>query len=127
MNAVELKNRTRQFAIDIIRFASPLLRDQVGSILGKQLIRCSTSVGANYRAACLAQSKVDMVAKLKIVEGEADEAIYWLELLEQSKLGSTDQIRILKIEAEELLRIMVASITILKKTALRIEIKQTAS
>jgi four helix bundle protein len=115
MNAEELRRRTKLFGLDVIRLASPILRDPVGLILGKQLIRCATSVGANYRAPCLAQSTVDTVDKLKAVETEADEAVFWLELIAESKIVRHSAIEALKQEARELYRIMAASVKTLRK------------
>ncbi len=85
--------------------------DKTRDVLCQQLLRCGTSVGANYRAACRAKSTADFIAKMKIVEEEADEAIFWLELLAESKiLHSSKQIESLKSEANELTAIAVASV-----------------
>ena len=111
----DLKDRTRKFALDVIRFCSRLPQKQEFSIISKQLIRCATSVGANYRSACRGKSKVDFIAKLSIVEEEADEAVYWLELLEGLGLDQDKELQRLKDEASQLVAIMVAS----KKTARR--------
>lgn len=81
MTEIELKNRTKQFALRIINLYKALPNENVAQIIGKQLLRSGTSVGANYRAACLGKSKADFVAKLGIVQEEADECIYWIELL----------------------------------------------
>ncbi|MBL7830795.1 MAG: four helix bundle protein [Saprospiraceae bacterium] len=79
-------------------------------VLTKQIIRSSTSIGANYRAAFRAKSDADFVYKLKIVEEETDETIYWLEVLEESKLVDNQKIQLLKQECEEILSIVVATI-----------------
>jgi four helix bundle protein len=111
----DLKDRTQKFALDVIRLCSRLPQKQEFSIIGKQLIRCATSVGANYRSACRGKSKVDFIAKLSIVEEEADEAVYWLELLEGLGLDQDKELQRLKDEVSQLVAIMVAS----KKTARR--------
>ena len=81
MEAQELRNRTKKFSISIIRLTKSIRSCEEGRIISRQLIKCSTSVGANYRAACLARSTAEFYAKLCTVVEEADESIYWLELL----------------------------------------------
>ena len=109
---IDLKQRTKQFALDVIKFCVRLPQTQEFRILTGQLIRAGTSVGANYRAACRGKSKPDFVSKIGTVEEEADECGYWLEIMEE--LGITnDELRRLKQEASELTAIMVSS----KKTA----------
>jgi four helix bundle protein len=110
MDAEELKKRMRSFAIDIIRLVHTLPNQNATRMIGSQLLRCGTSVGANYRAACRARSAADFVAKLKIVEEECDEAIYWMELLHAMKIADDGTIAPLTNEAGQLLRIVVASI-----------------
>ena len=78
------KNRTKQFALGVVKFVESLPRARVADVLGRQLLRSGTSVGANYRAACRGRSTSDVVAKLGIVEEEADESVYWMELLVES-------------------------------------------
>ena len=114
MTPDELKARTRAFALDTIRFTRTLPRDDASRVMGKQLVRCATSVGANYRAACLAKSTADMVNKLKIVEEEVDESKYWLGLLRDSQTASVERIAPLEDEADQLFRIVVASVKTLK-------------
>lgn len=111
--AKDLKDRTKKFAIDVIRFCMRLPREQEFRVIGHQLIRCASSVGANYRAATRARSKPDFIAKLGIVEEEADEVCYWLEILEGIGMTETKAIDPLKSEANELISIIIAS----KKTA----------
>ncbi len=84
MDERTFKERTRKLALAIIRLVESLPRSRSLDVLARQLLRCGTSVGANYRAACRGKSASDMVAKLAIVEEEADEAIYWMELLVES-------------------------------------------
>ncbi|MEL4307983.1 four helix bundle protein [Joostella sp. CR20] len=106
-----LKNRTKTFAIDVWKMCDELPNSTGIVILKRQLIRCSTSVGANYRAACRAKSKADFVHKLKIVEEEADEAMYFLELLDEVCVDVDKRwIKKLHTEANEILSIIVASI-----------------
>jgi four helix bundle protein len=114
MNAEDLKKRTKRFALDGIGLFRVLPNEEVARIIGKQMVRCSTSVGANYRSACLAKSKADMVHKLKIVEEESDEAAYWLELLMESNSCPKVDCRPLHREATEIKSIMTASILTLK-------------
>ncbi len=81
MTPTEMKQRTRSLALRIIHLVESLPSTRTADVIGKQLLRCGTSVGANYRAACRGRSKADFVAKMGIVEEEADEIIYWIELL----------------------------------------------
>ncbi len=81
MNQEELKERTKQFALEIIRFTESLPKTRTADVLGGQLLRAGTSVGANYRSACRARSVADFISKMGIVEEEADESMYWMELL----------------------------------------------
>ena len=117
MNAAELRERTLEFGVRSVRLCQYLQGHAVAEVMGKQLLRCGTSVGANYRAASLAKSKADFVSKIKICEEEADEAIYWLELL--MRTGEVDSARLIPLqqEAAELRNIMSASaITARKNT-----------
>ena len=109
MNADELKRRTKRFALGVIAFVQSLPPNQVCLIIGKQLLRAGTSVGANYRAACRARSQADFVNKLGICEEEADEVIYWLELLVESSSMRFERIGVLLKEANELTAIMSSS------------------
>lgn len=92
-----------------------LPKNRIANVLGKQLLRSGTSVGANYRAACRAKSRADFISKMGTVEEEADETLYWLELLLDAKLVVPNQIQQLHREADEILAMVVASI----KTARR--------
>lgn len=108
MTKDELKSRTKKFAVDIIFLSEKLDKKYYNSILFNQLIRSSTSIGANYRAACRAKSDADFAYKIKIVEEEADESCYWLELLlEVNKNNITDTELALK-ESKELTAIFSA-------------------
>ncbi|MEZ4691676.1 MAG: four helix bundle protein [Ignavibacteria bacterium] len=81
MTSDELKQRTKTFALRVIRLVENLLNNMIGKVLGNQLIRSATSVGANYRAACRSRSKQEFVSRIKVVEEEADESLFWLELI----------------------------------------------
>ncbi len=105
-----MKARTQAFALRIIRLTESLPASRTADVIGKQLLRSGTSVGANYRAACRAKSTADFVSKLGTVEEEADECGYWMELLVQAELVNKDQLSPLIQEAHELAAIVVASI-----------------
>ena len=105
-----LKKRTKALALRIMRLAEALPRSRSADVIGWQLVRCGTSVGANYRAACRARSHADFIAKLKIVEEECDETLFWLELLVESGQVEAALVRDLLSEAEAVLSIVVASI-----------------
>src|SRR5439155_8090507 len=86
MQKKDFLKRTMEFGLRIIRFVETLPKNQTGSVLGRQLLRCGTSVGANYRSAVRGKSRADFIAKMGIVEEECDEAIYWMEMLIQAGL-----------------------------------------
>ena len=106
----ELKKRTKRIGIEIILLLDDLPNKPSAWELAKQITRSSISVGANYRAVCRAKSDADFINKLKIVEEEADETIYWLEIFEETGLLSSKRIESLKKETEEILKIVVASL-----------------
>ena len=110
MHADEFKNRTKAFAIRVIRLVEALPKNQTAKVVGNQLLRCGTSVGANYRAACRAKSSADFIAKMAIVEEECDESIYWMELIVDAGLMDEKRLIELKTEANEILSMVVASI-----------------
>ena len=110
MNPDELKNRTRRFALRVFRLAECLPDTPTARVIRNQMIRCGSSVGANYRAACRAKSKPDFVSKMGTVEEEADETIYWMELLIDTGIVKPRRIADLMSEADEILAIVVASI-----------------
>jgi four helix bundle protein len=110
MNNENLKQRTRKFALDIIKLVEKLPRDMVNEVLGKQLLRSGTSVAANYRSATRAKSPADFIAKMSIVEEEADESVLWMDLLQASSRISSNDAQFLMKEADELTAIAVASI-----------------
>ena len=109
MTPEDMKRRTKKFALAIIQFVAKLPRGPVLDIVRHQLGKAGTSVGANYRAVCRARSNADFIAKLGIVEEEADESSYWLELLTEGKLVPEHETRLLIQEANELLSIAIAS------------------
>jgi len=111
----ELKNRAFDFGIRVISAVEALPKTGTARILGRQLLRAGTSVGANYRAAARARSQADFVSKLGVVEEECDESAYWMEMILARKLLKRAQLEDLYAEANELLAITVASI----KTARR--------
>ena|SRR6266849_1093173 len=115
MTERELIERTKQFALRIIKLVGALPRTIEGRSIAGQLMRSGTSVPANYRAACRARSKVEFVAKLGIVEEEADESAFWLELIIDAGLLNQSEVRPLLGEAGEIVAIMASS----KKTASR--------
>ena len=110
MNSLELKDRTKAFAVRVIRLTEALPKSQTGFVIGRQLLRSGTSVAANYRAACRGKSKRDFVHKLCMVEEELDECVLWMELLVESRIVSQRRLAALTREADELLAIVVAGI-----------------
>jgi four helix bundle protein len=114
MDEKTFKERTKKFALAVVKLVEALPRTRTADVLGRQLLRSGTSVGANYRAACRGRSPSDVVAKLGIVEEEADEAIYWMELLADAGVVPAEQIGELKKEANELVAMTVASIKTLR-------------
>ncbi len=106
----DLKLRTKRFALRIIRLVESLPKRPAGHVIGNQLLRAGTSVGANYRAACRGRSRGEFCAKMGIVEEEADECVYWMELLVESGLVREELLTGLMQEANELVAITVSSI-----------------
>ena len=110
MNERKFKKRTKQFSLRIIKFVLNLPSNQVLKVIGNQLTKSGTSIGANYRAACRAKSKSDFIYKMSIVEEEADETLYWLELIDETDITSKKDITDLMRECNEILAMTVASI-----------------
>lgn len=104
------KSRTKKLAVAIIKQVDKLPRSLATDVIGKQLVRSGTSIGANYRAACRAKSTADMINKMKIVEEESDETGYWLELLVEAEIIPQNQIAGVYKETDEILAMTVASI-----------------
>jgi four helix bundle protein len=110
MNADELRARTRRFALRVVKLVQALPRNAVADVLGKQVLRSATSVGANYRAACNAVTRPIFLHKMSIVVEEADETVYWLEMIRDAELVAADKLASLIDEAEQILKIMSASL-----------------
>lgn len=105
----DLKDRTKKFSLRIIRLVESLPRSSVARILGNQLLAAGTSVGANYRASCKSRSTAEFIAKIGVVEEEADECCFWLELIMEAGLMPPSRLKALHKEADELTAIMAAS------------------
>ena len=105
-----LKQRTKEFALQVIRMSEALPKTKAADVVGRQLLRSATSLAANYRAACRGRSKADFIAKLGIVEEEADESCFWLEIIDDAKMLPSSDLRALRAEADALTAIMVSSI-----------------
>jgi four helix bundle protein len=110
MNPEAMKAKTKAFALKIITLVSEFPETRIFRVIGNQVLRCGTSVGANYRAACRARSKPDFISKMGIVQEEADETAYWLELLSEAKLIKHDRVAGLIQEAYEFVAMSVSSI-----------------
>ena len=106
----EMKKRTKEFAKRVINLCRQLPETREGRLIGNQIFRSGTSVGANYRAACRGRSKAEFIAKLGIVLEEADESLYWLEILSETKIVKANLLKSLMKEADELVGMFVASI-----------------
>jgi len=109
MDRNELENRTKAFALRVVRFVGALPENRVANVLGYQLLKSGTSIGANYREANRAESRSDFIHKIGVVEKEASETRYWLELCEEADLGDAEERRWLLRESGELLAIFTAS------------------
>jgi four helix bundle protein len=113
MNEPQMKNRTKQFALRVLKMADALPTNRSGNVIANQIVRCSTSVAANYRALCRAKSRADFINKTSIVEEEADESGFWLELVVDTGLMTAARVKPLLDEASEITAMLVAS----RKTA----------
>jgi four helix bundle protein len=109
MNSEDLKQRTKQFALRILKLVAALPNTVQGRTIGGQLVRAGTAVGANYRATCRSRSKAEFVARIGVVEEEADESAYWMELIVEGELLKAEQVARLLNEANELAKIMASS------------------
>ena len=114
MNEIEMKNRTKQFALRVLKMADALPTNRSGNAIANQIVRSSTAVAANYRALCRAKSRADFINKTSIVEEEADETGFLLELVVDAGLLTAAGVRSLLDEADEITAILVAS----RKTAI---------
>jgi four helix bundle protein len=109
MNENELKTRTKQFALRVLKLVDALPNTLTGRAIGNQLVRSGTSVGANYRAACRGRSKPEFIAKIGTVAEEADESAFWMELIIEGEILQEHLVAPLLKEAEELTAIFTAS------------------
>ena len=114
MTTEELRNRLKVFAVRIVKLVDKLPNTSAGRAIGNQIVRSGTSPAANYRAACLGKSDKDFLNKLKMVEEELDETLYWIELLGDTSLVKQELLSDLYRENEELLKIIISSITTMK-------------
>jgi four helix bundle protein len=111
-----LKDRTKAFALEVVGLVEELPHGRSPETIGNQLLRAGTSVGANYRAACHARSRREFIAKLGIVEEEADETQFWMDLIIARGWADTDRVTKLREEARQLVAIIVASIRTARRT-----------
>ena len=114
MNEPQMKDRTKQFALRVLKMSDELPTNRTGNAIANQIVRSSTSVAANYRALCRSKSRADFINKTSIVEEEADESGFWLELIVDAGLMTAARVKPLLEEASELTAMMVAS----RKTAI---------
>ncbi|HEY2847732.1 MAG TPA: four helix bundle protein [Pyrinomonadaceae bacterium] len=110
VNEAEFKRRTKDIALRVIKVVQSLPKNFVAETIGKQLLRSGTSIGANYRAACRAKSTADIINKLTIVEEEADESMFWIELLIESEIVSPNKLKVLYSDIDEVVAMVVSSI-----------------
>ena len=110
MDAEELKKQTKQFGLRGINVVEALPNTRTANVIGNQLLRSATSVGANYRSACRGRSKVDFISKIGIAIEEADESLYWMELLIEAGIVLEERLSPLMQEANELVAILTASV-----------------
>jgi four helix bundle protein len=114
MDERQFKQRTKALALRVIKLVEALPQRAAANVISKQLLRCATSVGAHYRAACRGKSAADVINKLSIVEEEADECLYWMELLIEAEIVSRARLESLMEETNEILAMVVASIKTLR-------------
>lgn len=110
MGSEVLKERTKQFALDILKLVESLSNQKSQNSIANQIVRSATSVGANYRAACRSRSDKEFVSKMNIVLEEADEVVYWLEIIQEMKWIKEEELKRLLKEANELVAIVVVSL-----------------
>jgi four helix bundle protein len=110
MNETQMKDRTKALGIRVIRMTEALPRGRAADVIARQIVRSATSVGSNYRAACRARSTAEFASKLAVVEEEADETGYWIELLMDTGLVKRERLTHLLREANEIVAMIVASI-----------------
>jgi four helix bundle protein len=110
MNQEQMRNRTKEFAKQIVTLCRQLPENREGRLIGNQIFRSGTSVGSNYRAVCRARSKADFIAKIGLVLEETDETLYWLELIDETKIMKNGALKEIKKEANELVAIFVSTV-----------------
>ena len=110
MNREDFKKRTKRYALEVIRLVESVPEDRVSRVLGSQLLRSGTSVGANYRSSIRAKSRADFISKMSIVEEECDESLYWIELLIESGKVEAGRVADLMAEGDAIISVVVASI-----------------
>ena len=115
MNEAQMKKRTKEFAKEIISLCRKLPNNREGRLIGDQIFRSGTSVASNYRAACRARSTAEFISKLSIVEEEADETLFWLEIIYEMKTFKSIALGSLMKESNEIIAIIVASIKTARK------------
>jgi len=115
MNEQVFKQRTKKLPLNVIQLVEDLPKTRTADIISRQLLRSATSIGASYRAACRGKSTPDVLAKLAIVEEEADETVYWLELLAESNIVVPERLSDLLKETNEITAMTVASIKTLRE------------
>ena len=115
MNEAQMKERTKEFAKEIIKLCRKLPNDREGRLIGDQIFRSGTSVASNYREACRARSTAEFVSKLSIVEEEADETLFWLEIIEEMEILKNVSLKSLMKENDEIIAIIVSSIKTARK------------
>jgi four helix bundle protein len=115
MNQTDFKKRTKDYALRVIRLAESLPPDRISRVLGDQLLRAGTSVGANYRSSIRAKSRADFISKMGTVEEECDESLFWMEVLVEAGKMPVERLTSLMQKGDEIVAIVVASI----KTARR--------
>ena len=116
MDEMAMKRRTKEFAKEIIRLCRKLPKNREGRLIGDQIFRAGTSVAANYRSACRARPKAEFISRLSVVEEEADETLFWLEIINEMEIFHDDKLNALMKENDGILAIIVASIKTAKKT-----------
>lgn len=115
MDSGELKQRTKRYALWVIKLVDALPKNAIGRVIAYQLMKSGTSTAANYRAACRARSRAEFIAKIGTVIDEADESAFWLELIIESELIKKDRVEPLLQETNEIISIMVATSKSTKK------------
>ena len=119
MDEQQFKERTKGIALRVIKLIEALPRGRTEDVLARQLLRSATSIGANYRAACRGRSSADMISRLSVVEEEADETIYWIELLAEVGYVRAKKVEPLRNEIHEIVSMTVASIKTLRSRAIQ--------